>query len=134
MKNKFLIYINVIGKDYKDNFIYEFIFSDTLKDVDGGQWDAVPASGQPDPPNDVFINSVGRIETELLLDVIQNSTIFAVWDAIDGVVALAWENLDDLETYPESRLIFKYGETMEDVETKLYERDLILNYILKNGK
>jgi hypothetical protein len=134
MKNKFLIYINVIGKDYKDNFIYEFIFSDTLKDVDGNQWDAVPASGQPDPPNDVFINSVGRIETELLLDVIQNSTIFAVWDAIDGVVALAWENLDELETYPESRLIFKYGETMEDVETKLYERDLILNYILKNGK
>ena len=31
----FLIYINELGVDWKGDNIYEFIFSDTLKDVDG---------------------------------------------------------------------------------------------------
>jgi hypothetical protein len=27
-----------------------------------------------------------------------------VWDAVDGVIALGYENIDDYESYPESRL------------------------------
>lgn len=132
MKKLFLIYVNKVGKDYKGNLIYEFIFSDTIKNIDGEEWDTFPASGRPEPPHENFIKTVGRLESELHLDVIQNSDTFAVWDAIDGVIALAWENINAYDAYPEKRLCFKFGETLEEVEAKLYEKDLILNYNIKN--
>jgi len=128
MKDLFLIYVNRVGKDYKGNFIYEFIFSDTTKGIDGDDWDTFPASGRPSAPHDHFIKKVGRLESELNLDVIQNSDTFAVWDAIDDVIALAWENINAYDSYPEKRLCFKFGEPIESVETKLYENDLILQY------
>ena len=134
MNKLFLIYINYIGKDYKGNFIYEFIFSDSIKDVDGEEWDTYPASGRPEPPYENLIKSVGRLESELLLDVIQNSDTFAVWDAVDGVIALAWENINAYESYPEKRLSFRFGETKDEVEAKLYEKDLILNFKLKHNE
>ena len=131
MKGLFLIYVNMVGKDYKGNILYEFIFSDTTKDIDGENWDMFPASGRPEAPHDNFIKKVGRLESELNLDVIQNSDTFAVWDAVDGVIALAWENINAYESYPDSRLCFKFGEIIEDVESKLYEKDLILQYNTK---
>jgi hypothetical protein len=128
MKDLFLIYVNMVGKDYKGNLLYEFIFSDTTKNIDGEEWDVFPASGRPEPPHDNFIKNVGRLESELNLEVIQNSDTFAVWDAIDGVIALAWENINAYDAYPEKRLCFKFGEPLKNVEGKLYEKDLILNY------
>jgi hypothetical protein len=128
MEDLFLIYVNMVGKDYKGNYLYEFIFSDVIKNIDGEDWDTFPASGRPKAPHVNFIKKVGRLESELILDVIQNSDTFAVWDAIDGVLALAWENINAYESYPERRLCFKFGEPIKDVEAKLYEKDLILNY------
>jgi hypothetical protein len=132
MKGLFLIYVNKVGKDYKGNFIYEFIFSDTTKNIDGDDWDTFPASGRPEAPHDHFIKKVGRLESELKLDVIQESDTFAVWDAVDDVIALAWENINAYDSYPEKRLCFKFGETGESVESKLYEKDLILEYNKQN--
>lgn len=128
MEILFLIYVNRVGKDYKGEFIYEFIFSNSIKDIDGEDWDTFPASGRPQPPHQNFIKKVGKLESELILDVIQNSDTFAVWDAVDGVLALAWENINAYESYPDKRLCFKFGETISDVEVKLYEKDLILQY------
>jgi hypothetical protein len=128
MKDLFLIYVNRVGKDYKGNFIYEFIFSDTTKGIDGDDWDTFPASGRPSAPHDHYIKKVGRLESELNLDVIQNSDTFAVWDAIDDVIALAWENINAYDSYPDKRLCFKFGEPIQSVEAKLYENDLILQY------
>jgi hypothetical protein len=132
MKELFLIYVNRVGKDYKGNFIYEFIFSDTTKGIDGDDWDTFPASGRPSAPHDHYIKKVGRLESELNLDVIQDSDTFAVWDAIDGVIALSWENINAYDAYPEKRLCFKFGEDAESVESKLYEKDLILQYKKQN--
>lgn len=128
MKELFLIYINVIGKDYKENYLYEFIFSDSIEDIDGDDWDTFPASGRPSAPHDHFIKKVGRLETEIKFDVIQDSDTFAVWDAIDGVIALGWENINAYDSYPEKRICFKFGETIDEVEAKLYEKDLTLQY------
>ena len=123
-----LIYINEIGSDWTGNNIYEFLFSDTLEDVHGEDWDAYPASGIPEPPNSEFVKRVGRLTTELKFDLIQKSDTFAVFDAVDGVIALGWENLLDYDEYPEERLYFKFGEGLKDVEDKLYTRDLVLDY------
>lgn len=132
MKDLFLIYVNHVGKDYKGNYIYEFLFSDTIKNIDGNEWDTFPASGRPEPPHETFVKRVGKLESELKLDVVQNSDTFAVWDAIDGVIALAWENINAYDSYPEYRMSFRFGETLKNVESKLYEKDLILEYNKNN--
>ena len=131
MKELYLIYVNKVGKSYKGNYIYEFIFSDTKENVDGDNWDAYPASGRPEQPHDKFIKEVGRLESELRLDVIQDSTEFTVWDSVDGVVALAFENIEQYATYPEKRISFHFGEKQKDIELRLYEKDLVLNYEYK---
>jgi len=128
MKDLYLIYVNKVGELHNGNLLYEFIFSNSIKDIDGEDWDQFPASGRPSPPNDNFIKKVGRLESALKLEVIQDSDTFAVWDAVDGVIALAWENINAYDSYPEFRLNFKFGEHQKDVESKLYEKDLILQY------
>lgn len=133
MDKLYLIYINLVGVNYQDEYLYEFIFSNTISNIDGEDWDFYPASGRPKPPNSKFIKKVGRLESELVLDVIQNSDSFGVWDAVDGVIAIAWENVNDYETYPEKRLYFKFGEELKEVEEKLYEKDLILKYNKENS-
>lgn len=135
MKDKqlYLIYINRLGSDWKDEYVYEFIFSDSTKDIDGEDWDLYPASGQPSPPKMVYIKSVGVLTTKVKLNVIQNSDTFAVWDAIDGVCALGWEDLLDYDEYPEKRLVFKFGDKIKSVVDSLYERDLVLDYKVKDN-
>lgn len=139
-KNKlddlFLIYINVVGKDWKGIGRYEFLFSDSIENIDGEDWDAIPAAGLPSPPHEKFVKKYGTLVSEdKRLDVVQESDSFSMYDAVDGVLALAWENMDGYEDYPESRIAFHFGDTIKKVEDTLYEHDLILEYKTeRNGK
>jgi len=133
MDNLFLIYINKIGQNWKGEYLYEFIFSDNIKDVDGEGWDSYPASSTPEPPETKYIQEVGTLKATLNLDVIQDSQSFAVWDAVDGIIALAWENLDNYEEYPDSRLSFNFGEEKNKVAETLYEKDLFLKFEKTNA-
>ena len=46
-----LVFINKIGKNWQDEFIYEFIFSNSIEDIDGEDWDSYPANGMRSPLN-----------------------------------------------------------------------------------
>jgi len=46
-------------------------------------------------------------------------------DAMDDVVALAWEK-EDSEN--KKRLVFRFGEEEKIIKDKLYERDFILEF------
>ena len=108
-----LIYINKIGKDWEGNYIYQFLFSHSTNDIDGEDWDAVPASGRPQSPNSEFVHSVGTLNTDIQFNLVQDSDTFAVWDAVDGIVALGWEDIDSYEEYPEARLWFSFGLVLD---------------------
>jgi len=132
----FLIYVNKIGKNWKGEFMYEFLFSDSIEDVDGEGWDNYPASGVPDPPDKKYIRNVGSLTSELKLNLVQESTEFSMYDAIDGIIALAWEDITEYTEYPERRIAFKFGEEKQSVMDKLYERDDVIAFekSLKNEK
>ena len=68
--------------------------------------------------------------SEIDLNLIQNSDFFGVYDAIDGVISLAWErsDSDEILIHKRKRLVFQYGDTVETVENKLYERDIVLKW------
>ena len=123
-----LVYINKVGQNWKGDFVYEFLFSDIVKDIDGEGWDAYPASNNPEPPAQKFIKKSGALIGDLKLQIVQESDSFAMWDAVDGIIALACENLEGYDEYPEKRLFFSFGEDIKSVESKLYEKDIILKY------
>ena len=121
-----LIYVNEIGSDYKGQKQYEFIFSESTE-IDMGEWFIIPASAssQPKSPDMEYVDLVGLLKnTDLKLDLIQDSDYFGVTDAVDGVIALAWEKFDfDAEN---ERLTFKFGESMDNVTKKLKQRSFVL--------
>ncbi len=121
----YLVYINGLGPDYKGNNLYEFIFSDT-KDVWGEYWESQPANSYPLPPELEYIKKVGILRnTEIKLELVQNSDWLSMSDAMDDIIALGWESN---ETERQTRLVFKFGDTEQQVRDKLYEIDLILEF------
>ena len=121
-----LIYINGLGPNYRGDNMYEFIFSGEL-DVWGENWDARPANGYPEPPELKNIKEVGQLSrTTIQLELIQNCDFMGVTDAMEDIIALAWEKDESCED--NTRLVFRFGDTLEKVKDKLYERDLILDF------
>lgn len=118
-----LIYVNEIGSDYKGQKQYEFIFS-TATEIDMDEWFIIPsaASSQPKSPDMEYVDLVGLLKnTDLQLELVQDSDYFGVIDAVDGVVAMAWEKFD-IESENE-RLTFKFGESIDSITKKLKQRE-----------
>jgi hypothetical protein len=68
--------------------------------------------------------------SDIELELVQNSDFFSVYDAVEDVISLGWEKSDS-EFVVDSkykRLVFRYGDTVKSVEDKLYERDIVLSY------
>jgi hypothetical protein len=121
-----LIYVNEIGSDYKGQKQYEFVFSETTE-IDMGDWFVIPASAcqRSKSPDIEYVDVVGLLkDTDLQLELVQDSDYFGVIDAVDGVVSMAWEKFDFDNT--EERLTFKFGEPIENVTKKLKSRGFIL--------
>jgi hypothetical protein len=125
-----LIYINKVGKNWKEEYVYEFLFSDIddiSSAIDGEEWDSLPAAGNPKSPQELT-SQVGSLTCGLNFDLIQENETLCMWDAVDGAIALAMENLEGYDEYPDSRLFFNFAEDVKSVEDKLYAKDLILQY------
>jgi len=125
----YLIYINGLGTNYKGENIYEFIFSDTIDEVWGQDWEVRPANEYPSPPDIEHVKKVGVLTNdEVTLELVQNSDVFSVQDGIDGVIAIGWEKEDEIDFSLVKRLVFKYGDQEQEVKDKLYERDFVLQF------
>jgi hypothetical protein len=121
----YLIYVNGLGPNYKGDNLYEFIFSDSL-DVWGEAWDNRPSNGYPQPPDLKYIKKVGVLrDTDVKLELIQNSDFFSVMDAMDDIIALAWETENETN---QKRMVFRFGVPEQEIKDKLYERDLVLEF------
>jgi hypothetical protein len=124
-----LIYINGMGPNYKGQNIYEFIFSNTLE-VWGENWDSKPANGYPNPPDYEYVTKVGTlINDDITLELIQDSDVFSVIDSMDGVIAMGWEKESgEVDFSLVKRLVFRFGDTEDEIKDKLYERDIVLEF------
>jgi len=122
----YLIYINELGKDYKGQKQYEFIFGKNI-DIIVDEWYTIPSSGRSTPPEIINIDVVGLLKnSDIMLELVQDSDYFGVIDAVDGVLALGWEPFDNESDERLERLFFRYGETMDSVIEKLSTRNLKL--------
>lgn len=121
-----LIYINEIGLDYKGQKQYEFIFSEST-DLDMEEWFVIPSSSSQNSksPETQYVDLVGLLKnTDLELELIQNSDYFGVIDAVDNIISLGWEKFDFESEF--NRLSFRFGESVDSVTKKLKQRNYIL--------
>lgn len=127
-----LIYVNKVGFSVGGSATYEFVFCDDsvdLEDVWGDGWEAVPAEGQAQPPDEESIAKIGVLKLkEYELEVAHESMTFGLCDVKDDVVALAWEAIDENFSAKNVRLVFKFGDLLTDIEAKLKKRNLELKY------
>jgi hypothetical protein len=122
----YLIFVNGLGPDYKGDRIYEFIFSESL-DVWGELWESKPSNSYPAPPDLKYIKKVGVLKnTDIKLELVQNSDFFSMIDATDDIIALAWE-MEESDNNSK-RIVFRFGEDEQTIKDKLYEKDLILEF------
>lgn len=123
-----LVYVNIIGKNSINQYIYEFYFTDDSKIenfwlIDADIKPAVICNLTV--PEKTVYDAVKILKTEYLLNVAQRNSCFSFQDCKDGIIPVAWENIDDAEEYPEDgRLIFPFGFEIEYVEQTLNRREL----------
>ena len=127
----YLIYINRIGTTFKGEHIFEFLFSNSVE----WEWDetwyesSVMTDTRELSPNESIIKVVGTLRTDgFNLELVQEDGVRDIYNAVEGIIALGWEKLEDEEEIPEKRRVFNFGDTKESVDEQLYEYDLSLKY------
>lgn len=124
----YLCFINLIGEEVDGYYRYEFIFTDKIDEVFGEDWEYKPA-GMVNTiiPSDEYITEVHIVKTKIKFDLIQDNMCFGMQDAMDGIVSIAYENMDAYESYPDDgRLFFMFGESLDEVERKLAMKSILM--------
>lgn len=123
-----LCFVNVVGMEEDGKYRYEFIFTDDIDNVWGENFDEKPAG----LINNLMVDEQYKTETHVVrtkikFDLVQHCCCFGMQDCMDGIVALAYENIDDYESYPDDgRLVFNFGETYFNVESKLAMKSILI--------
>ena len=128
LKDVFLLFVRLIGEENDGYYRYEFIFTDNPDEAWGEDWEHKPAGLVNDLiPSDEYITEVHIVKTKIKFDLIQNNMCFGMQDAMDGIVSIAYENMDTYESYPEDgRLVFMFGESLDEVERKLAMKSILM--------
>ena len=126
MEDLHLCFIKNVGTDVDNLNIYEFIFTDKVDEFWGENFEYFPSCLCNELiPNSEYYSLVKTIKTDIDLDLIQNSCCSSYQDAIDGIVAIAYQNISNLDSYPDDgRLILHYGITYEETEELLNNKGI----------
>lgn len=128
LKDVFLLFVRLIGEENDGYYRYEFIFTDNPDEAWGDDWEYKPAGlVNSIIPSDEYITEIHIVKTKIKFDLIQNNMCFSMQDCMDGIVALAFENMDNYDSYPDDgRLFFMFGESLDEVERKLALKNVLM--------
>ena len=126
-----VVYVLYLGKNSDGKNVYHFLISDDEDKIWGEDWNDKPAANcRFLTPEKEMYDYVKELKTDIILDLAQDNCCFSMQDCRDNVVALASENLEEAEEYPEEgRIVIHFGDTVDEVEKMLAKRDILINYI-----
>ena len=128
-----VVFILYIGKNSDGFNIYHFLLSDNDVDTFAEGWSEKPSCNEKLESlmiDDTMYEYVKELRTEIKLDLAQNNCCFSMQDCRDHIVALAYENLDEAEEYPEPcRIVIHFGDSIGDVEEMFAKRDMRLRFV-----
>lgn len=131
-KELYAVYVMPVGQNADGLNIYHLFFSSNPDDTFAEGWSEKPACIMAPllmVPQENY-DCVKELKTTVKLDVAQQNCCFSMQDCRDHCVALASENLDEADEYPEPvRIVIQYGDHVDDVESMLARRDMALRVV-----
>ena len=128
--NLYVIYVQEVGKDNDDNYVYEFLISEDPDSVWVNNWNEVPVCNESNTkPADDDYDYVKELRTDIKLILGQNNCCVSFMDIKDNIAALAYEDLSEAEEYPEPRIVILYGDPLDEVEEMFAKRNLFMKYV-----
>lgn len=128
-----VVYVLYLGTNSDGFNIYHFLLSENTEDTFTEDWAEKPSSNIPNERlliDDSQYEYVKELKTEIKLDLQQDNTCFSFQDCRDQIVAIAYENLDEAEFYPEPfRIVVHFGDYIDDVERKFAQRNMFMKFI-----
>ena len=121
-----LVFINMLGKNSDEDYIYEFYFSHEPELFWGLDFEVKPASiCNIKVPDKMTYEKIETLKTDILLNLSQKNCCFSMQDCKDKIIPVAWENLDNCEEYPEDgRIVFPFGMDIDDINIILAKRNI----------
>lgn len=128
MGNLQLVYAEKITEsNSRGLYEYDLYFSEAPDVVWGPDWNAsCPSACSPDGirPDESTYQMIKRLECNVPFICIGDNSCFSCQDMIDQIVACMWEDISNYDEYPEPiRLVFKFGEPLDDIISKLELRE-----------
>lgn len=123
--NEYLIFVTRIN----DN-LYQLDFTTDAETAWGENWHIAPAAFVPNiaPEKNAISNSY-RIETEnLKLHTVQQNTCFSMQDCIDGIIALAFTDIDD-----DFQIVLPFACSLEDTMAVLQKFITKITHLKDDG-
>lgn len=128
--NLYVIYVQEVGKDNDNNYVYEFLISEDPDSVWVDSWNELPVCNEQDTkPSEDDYDYVKELRTDIKLSLGQNNCCVSFMDVKDNIAALAYEDLSEAEEYPDPRIVILYGDPLDEVEEMLAKRNLFMKYI-----
>lgn len=128
----YVVYAKYFGEEINGNYIYHFYLSNNPDEVFAEGWGDIPACNMSDNLMDIDDSQyeyIVQLKSDIKLDLARNCCCFSMQDCRDNIIALAYENLDDAEEYPDTRIIIHFGDNIDDVKEMFGKRDVILQYV-----
>lgn len=115
-----LIYVKPIGKNSDGQNEYDLFLASEIDSTWGEFWNeqCPSACGDISPKEDMY-EKIVRIKTDMELMCAQENSCFSMQDCIDGIIALCFMRIDNLDEYPDIRPVFKFGEDYNTVKETL---------------
>lgn len=116
-----LVYVRPGIKNIGEEYEYELFFSNTPDIVWGVDWDINnPVSCGDISPEKSTYSEIKKVTTALPFKTIEETSCYSMEYAINGSVALAWIDIENLEEYPENgRCVLHFGDSEEKVKQLL---------------
>ena len=122
---KYLIYVNYVGSNSENKNVYELIFYNSFYTSEEWSYDINCTKKNLYP---ISTNTKSYfIKTNISLDLAQDSCCFGMKHCQDGILPLAFENIDYYQEYPEHRLILHYGITYDETVNELAKCNITID-------
>ncbi len=114
---------NLVNQDSQS---FKFYFTYEIDDVVGEYWDIKPANNIAKPPYEKYVNQTGTLTTSKVdFDLLSENEYFSYMFGADGIMALGWDNTES--ELPDQRVVFHFGDTIDQVQEKLDKFNISLN-------
>lgn len=130
----YLVFIDNVGTNLDDKYVYQLHFSETPEVVWGEFWNICPCSIVPTIiPDKATISQIYEVELDYEISTVVNNSCFSMQDCIDRIISLGWIDFTE-KINIEGRLIkFDFGEHFVETENKMKFLDSEMHLIWEHS-